>query len=286
MIKEKLQTQNNLTELTNFGKSHLSIQVSLDGFAYCIFDKDLVDVVLLKQYEFTERAQNPEQLLVNVKEIYETDDNLNENFESVNVSHQNSLSTLVPVSLFDPENLQDYLKYSVKVLDNDTVNVDDITGFQTKNVYIPFVNVNSFLLEIHGTFNYFHSTSVLLNSLLKYFKNSTSKYFFVNVTKHNLELVYLNNGEIQLYNSFLYYSKEDFIYYLLFVMEQLSLDPNTQPVTFIGDIDVESPNYQICYQYIRYLNFLNINNFSLSEEFYQANPHIQKHHSFELLNQF
>jgi hypothetical protein len=286
MIKEKLQTQNNFTELTNFGKSHLSIQVNLDGFAYCIFDKDLVDVVLLKHYEFSERTQNPEQLLANVKEIFENDDILHENYETVNVSHQSSLSTLVPESLYDRDYLKDYLKYSVKVLDNDTITVDDIAGFQTKNVYIPFENVNFYLQEIYGSFNYFHSTTILLNSLLKYFKNSTSKYFFVNVTKHNLELVYINNGEVLLYNTFLYFSKEDFIYYILFVMEQLNLDPNMQPITFIGDIVVDSPNYQICFQYIRYLNFLNINNFSLSEEFYQINPHVQKHNFFELLNQF
>jgi len=41
MIKEILQTQNSLADLSNFGNSHLSIQLSLDGFSYCVFDKDL-----------------------------------------------------------------------------------------------------------------------------------------------------------------------------------------------------------------------------------------------------
>jgi len=286
MIKKVIQTQNSLADLSNFGKSHLSIQLSLDGFSYCVFDKDIVDVVLLKKYNFTQRAQNPGQLLKNIKEIYALDPILLEKFESVNVSHQNNLSVLVPDSMYDEKYLNDYLKFSIKVLDTDEISVENIIAYPAKNVYVPFQNVNRYFRSIYSNFTTLHSSTVLLNSLLKYFKNTTQKYFFLNVSKHHLEIIYLHNGNIHLYNSFLYFSKEDFIYYTLFAMEQLDLDPDTQPVTFIGEIEKESPLYIIAFQYIRYINFLNINNFSLSEEFYNSNPQIQKHNLFELLNQF
>jgi hypothetical protein len=286
MIVEKFQTQNNLTESTHFGKSHLSIQISLDGFIFCIFDKNLVDVVFLKEFEFTERVQNPEQLLNYVKEIYEKETVLKEKFESVNISHQNNLAVLVPETLYDADYQADYLKYSVKVLNDDSIAVDDIEHYETKNVYIPFSLVNNFMKEIYGDFDSLHTSTVLLNSLLKYFKNTIKKYFFVNVSKHSLELVYMQNGEIQLFNSFLYYTKEDFIYYILFAMEQLGLDPDSQSVTFIGDIEKESTLYAITYQYVRHVNFLNINNFSLSDDFYQINKDLSRHQYFELLNQF
>ena len=271
MILEKFQTQNKLSESTNFGKSHLSIQISLDGFSFCIFDKDLVDVIFLKKFEFSERAQNPEQLLNFIKQIFEKENVLKEKFESVNISHQNNLAVLVPESLYDSEYKADYLKYSVKVLQDDSIAVEDIENYEAKNVYIPFTAVNNFMKEIYGEFESLHTSTVLLNSLLKYFKNTIKKYFFVNVSKHSIELVYMQNGEIQLYNSFLYYTKEDFIYYILFAMEQLGLDPDSQPVTFIGDIEKEYSLYSITYQYVRHVNFLNINNFSLSDDFYQLN---------------
>jgi len=286
MILEKFQTQNKLSESTNFGKSHLSIQISLDGFSFCIFDKDLVDVIFLKKYEFTERAQNPEQLLNFIKQIFEKETVLKEKFESVNISHQNNLAVLVPESLYDSEYKADYLKYSVKVLQDDSIAVEDIENYDAKNVYIPFAVVNNFMKEIYGEFESLHTSTVLLNSLLKYFKNTIKKYFFVNVSKHSIELVYMQNGEIQLYNSFLYYTKEDFIYYILFAMEQLGLDPDSQPVTFIGDIEKEYSLYSITYQYVRHVNFLNINNFSLSDDFYQLNSGLNRHQFFELLNQF
>lgn len=286
MIVEKLQTENNLLDYSNLSKSILSIQISLDGFVYCVFDKDLVDVVLLKDFTYSERIQTSDQLLQNIQDIFEKETILNEKFESVFVSYKNGLSTLVPNELFDENHLSSYLKYGNKLLGTDKISVDNIESLQIKNVFIPFININNFLKERFENFRYFHSSTILLSSLLKYYKTAVQKHFFINVSEHILELVYVSNGQLQFYNSFNFHSKEDFIYYVLFSLEQLSIDPEEQPITLIGDIQFDSPLYKIAYKYIRYINFLNINNFSLSEEFYLNNSHIPRHSYFELLNQF
>ncbi len=286
MIVERIQTENSLANFSNFAKSHLSIQVSLDGFAYCIFEKDLVDVVKLKKFEFTERAKNQNQLLNFVKEIFEKEYLLSEKFGTVNISYQNNLSVLVPEKFFDLNYLEDYLKYSIKILETDHVAFDAIESAKSKNVYIPFDSVDQYLKGKYSNLETYHSSSILINSLLKYFKNSIGNQLFVNVSRHNIEIVHLINSQLNLYNSFLFYTKEDFIYYLLFTMEQLGLNPEKQIVTFIGDVEKDSSLYNIAYKYIRYVNFIEVNNFSLSDAFYEMNPHIQKHNFFELLNQF
>ena len=61
-------------------------------------------MVLLKEYEFEKRPQTPEQLLDNVKEVYEVDFVLSEEFESINISHKNNLATIVPTAIYDKEN--------------------------------------------------------------------------------------------------------------------------------------------------------------------------------------
>jgi hypothetical protein len=286
MIQLKNQTQSNIAELSNFENSHLSIQLSLGGLAYCVFDKDLVDVVLLKEYEYSSRPKTPEELLDAVKIIFQTDNQLNLNYESVNVSHKNNLATIVPEALYDKDHEPDYLKYSVKLLENDVINVDSIQENESKSVYIPFVNVNKYLKDKYGKFEYSHASSVLISSLIQYQKNNLKKQFFVNVSKNNIDIIYLNNNQLQLFNSFLYFTKEDFLYYILFAMEQLEINPDEQNLTFIGDISKESDLYQIAYTYVRNISFLKVDNHSLSEEFYQTNPHIEKHQYFELLNQF
>ena len=55
------------------------------------------------------------------------------------------------------------------------------------------------------------------------------------------------------FNSFEYQTKEDFIYYLLFVFEQLQLDPQKQAITLYGNISTNSELYQIAYQFIRFV---------------------------------
>lgn len=286
MMHEKIQTKNSSTDLTNLENSHLSIQMSLDGLEYCIFDKDLVDVVFLKEYQFKNRPQTPEQFLDNVKEIYKRDSLLSEQYESVNVNHKNNLATIVPKALYDKDYKSDYLKYSVKVLKNDSISVDQLNESDSKSIYIPFQNINNFLKKKYNSFTFTHASSILISSLLKYYRHTPYRQFFVNVSKNNLDIIYLDNNKLQLFNSFLYYSKEDFLYYILFAMEQLSLNPDKQTLTFLGAIDVNSFLYDITYTYVRNINFLNIENINVSEEFYQKNPHIKRHYYFELLNQF
>ena len=53
------------------------------------------------------------------------------------------------------------------------------------------------------------------------------------------------------FNSYEYQTKEDFLYYILFVMEQLQLNPQEQLVELTGKTDPTSELYQIVYQYVR-----------------------------------
>ncbi len=284
MLKTKIK--NDLANFDNLENCHLSIQISLDGFAYSIFDKDLIDVIQLHHYEFETRTQTPEELLTQVIVIFEQEPILVEKFDSINVSHKNNLSAIVPEALYDKDNHTDFLKYTVKLLEDDFITVDNLTDNASKTVFIPFVNVNNYLLDKLGTFNYLHTSSILVSALLKNFKNNLARQFFVNVSKTSMDVVFIEEGKLQLYNNFLYHTKEDFLYYILFAMEQLQLNPDDQSVVFLGDIDKDTPLYELTYAYVRNVSFLTSQNFILSDDFYLMNPNIKKHHYFELLNQF
>ena len=49
-------------------------------------------------------------------------------------------------------------------------------------------------------------------------------FMYVNVSYTNLEIVVFKNKKLELYNIFCFSTKEDFIYYILFVAEQLKLN--------------------------------------------------------------
>ncbi|MEX1382659.1 DUF3822 family protein [Lutibacter sp.] len=279
MIKEIKKIANNSLDFKNLEENHLSIQLSLDGFSFCVFNKPSNSVAVFAKYEFS-NSPTPFEHLNLVKELYSQETLLKLKFTSINVTHFNNLITQVPLPFFNKKNLKNYLQKTIKVLDNDYITYDEINNSEIVNIYIPFVNINNFLLDIYGSFIFKHSSTVLIETLLNQFKNQGEDYCFVNVSNLNFEIVVLKNKNLELYNCFTFKTKEDFIYYILFTAEQLNLNPEEFNLILLGDIEKESELYTILYQYIRNIKF-----YEPKEQKTLVNG-ISAHANFTVLNQF
>jgi len=280
MIKEIKKLTNNDLDFLNLDDNYLSIQLSLDGFSFCVYNKIQDKVGALGVFEFENKEGSPFKQLECVKELFAQEKVLQLNYKSVFVTHFNNLVTQVPRPLFNKNSLEKYLQYTVKVLENDFIAYDELNNSEIINVYIPFVNVNNFLLDTYESFTYKHSSTVLIENLLNEYKNSEGSFCFVNVTDKHFEIVVIQHKKLALYNFFSFTTKEDFIYYILFTAEQLNLNPEEFELILMGDIEKESELYEIVYQYIRNIKFYVPNNADL-----QLNE-IPSHSNFTLLNQF
>ena len=254
-----LKTKINRT-IENISKRKLSIQFSLDGFSFCA-SNHLGEVYYFSSYEFENESKSPEVLLKKITEVFNTEKSIQDDFESVFVIHQNTLNTFVPNSFFQEKSIKDYLKFSIKTLSSDLIVYDELEGM--KNVYIPYVNINNFLFQNFGEFEYSHHATVLVKQLIEQSKSNTS-YLYINVSTRELDILHIEDKNLTLYNSFEFETREDFIYYVLFVMEQQMLDPDVVPVTLMGAIEPSSELYQILYTYVRNVHFLKVTN-SLAE---------------------
>ena len=281
MIKQINKIKSKNIDFNNLENSHLSIQLRLDGFSFCIFNKDIQEITALSDFDFPESNPSPHKHLEYIEAVFEKEELLQKKYHSFNATHTNNLSTLVPKPFLNKENLADYLKFNIKVLENDFITTDEINNTEITNVYIPFVNINNFLIDQFGPFEYKHSSTVLIEALLSKYKNIDKPSFFVNVLQNEFEIVVINKNKLQFYNSYKFSTKEDFIYYILFTSEQLNLNPEEFELTFIGNIEKESEIYNITYQYIRNISFLEFPNKNISD-----NNTISKHSYFTLLNQF
>lgn len=228
----------------------LSIQINLDGFSFCI--QSLEDLVIehYQAINFTTRLNSPDGLLKEVKTIFEKENILHQNFEEVVLIHQNDLQTLVPNDFFEEKHLSDYLKHSVKVFPQDYITFDDIDNIDAKSVYIPFVNINNFIFDYFGSFTFLHANTIFTKTALFNYTGTEHK-MFVNVYHNNYHLVVIHQNQVLLSNHFDFNSSEDFIYYLLFVAEQLQMDTNRFELELFGHITETDHNYKLAYQYIR-----------------------------------
>ena len=279
MIKEIKKIAKNNVDFKNLEETHLSIQLSLDGFSFCIYNGIAKNLVFFSVYEFEKKAVSPYKQLTCIEEIFKQDKMLGLNFKEVTVSHFNNLVTQVPFPFFDKNSLSSYLQNTIKVLDNDYITFDTIKNTDIVNVYIPFVNINNFLLDKYGSFIYRHSSTVLIEKLVHQYKNLEGDFCFVNVTGNSFEVVIIKNKKFELYNCYDFKTKEDFIYYILFTAEQLNLNPEEFELILLGDIEKESALYTLLYQYIRNIAFYAPTNFHIILE------EISEHSHFCLLNQ-
>ena len=283
MVEKTTQVQNNSKDLNNLNDTHLSIQLSLDGFSFCIINKSIGEVTTLIEYVFPNGSSTPDKHLENIKEVFEKEKLLQRRYHTVNITHVNDLSALVPKAFFNPEKIKSYIKHSSKVYDNDYIVNDPLVSHDVINVYIPFVNINNFLLERFGAFEYKHFSTVLVENLMNTYKFSERPHVFVNICDQHFEIVVIARNKLLLYNSFQYKTKEDFIYYLLFTAEQLKLDAEKFELVFIGDVHKESDIYKMAYTYVRNINLIEIRSkYTFKSNFTED---LKRKH-FTLLNQF
>ena len=249
MTKKLSKNIDNTTE--NFYK--LSIQVSLNGLSFCIVDT-LRNTILQSQKRQFGKELSPFEVQRELKEMLTEFEVEDFDIEDTVVIHRNNLFSLVPKSLFDPDDLANYLKLNAKILANDVIEYDEIENHDLVIVYVPYMNINNYIFDLFGEFEFVHNGTVLLQSLLKSSANITEPVCYVHVGQQQMDLVVLGRKRLLLYNSFQYRTKEDFIYYILFTLEQLDLDPESISLRLFGQIEEEDELYSISYEFIRHIS--------------------------------
>lgn len=268
-----IQANNNISDKNLV----LSIQAGLSGLSFFVLDRFseiIVDVIV----ENFSKQQTPDQLLKAVKTAFNRNDSLQQSFSKVQIIHDNEMQSLVPSALFEEAHLSDYLKYNTKIFKTDFITYDVIQNKDAMLVYIPFVNINNYIFERFGSFEYKHSATVLIDKILQLEKNNNQKKLYINIQQTHFELIALDGNSFQLFNRFEYKTREDFIYYILFTAEQLDFNPENFKCILMGAVEDNDELFSIAYKYIRHVSLLPISNMR-----YNQNNSTQ---NFTLLNSF
>lgn len=254
----------------------------MSGLSFCILDRDSNTIEFLKTQIFDKKA-NPFETLEYLKKALESFSILNQSFSSVLVIYQNELSNVVPKAFFEESQTADYLKFNSKILTSDYISHDEIAINESVNVYVPYMNINNVIFDTYGAFEYKHAATILIDSILQKHSKADETSLYLNVNSQHFELIVIKNKQLVLYNSFEYATKEDVIYYLLFTMEQLHLNPETIKLQLMGLVEKEDDLYAIIYTYVRFVEFYSP---SYNFEFHSESKQLQKHHNAIILNSF
>lgn len=232
----------------------LTIQHSLDGLSFVIFDTEEQKFLSLKHYHFSEKNIPLKDLITELQEKEQW--NIKE-FKTVKLIIDNNLNTFVPKDFYQKKSENEYL--SLLNINGESVSSDILTN-NIINIYPTPSDIDN-ILKISDNIKIYHSSSIIIESLVKEFSERINGMrVFVNVKNNSYELTIINDSKLIFHNYFNFNTKEDFLYFILFTFEQLKIDNETIPLYFMGLIEEKSVLIELCSRYIRNIRFFNRNN--------------------------
>ncbi len=268
-----MEKTSNIT--ANISTKRLSILVTTNGLSFCISHSQTEQIEFYNEvfFDFFSADKTIEE---NLKDYFATHAELGQKFVTIKVIHHNNMYELVPDSLFDENYLASYLQFSNKVYESDYIDFDEVNKLNLKNVFIPNIRVNNFLLEQFGAFDFFHGQTTLLNKCYEIHQQNLDINVFLHLMHPQIDLLIYQENQLKFCNSFVVNTEVDVLYYVLFCLEQLKIDPQTCSIKVFGNIYEQDNNFKMLSEYIKDVNFLALG--ALNEKSFYTESVNRKHY--------
>ena len=219
----------------NNNQTNLTLSVGLNSISLSVYDLPSGKLIKFDKVPFS----NPlsiEGTLDELKDLLNKNDLDFKKIENIKLFQQNNLSVLVPSELYSEKQKRTYLKYNTQIRNDDFIAVDNLNNLKIKNIYIPYININNYLVDLFKNIEYFHYDSELLNKLHEIKRNEE---FFVHVDNRQIKIVVFKNDTLNFFNSYEIDNSTDIIYYILLVLKEKKLNIDKTEINYITDYEYD-----------------------------------------------
>lgn len=248
-------------ESADVKKFSLSILFSQDGVSFSVADSNVGKVIRFEAFTFFLQGNQGgvpswDQAFSLLESLYKQTDWLNMPFGNVRLFLETRKSTLLPQAFSDATEHRNVLGFNHPLSDDEVVRADSIPSAGIIQLFAVKHNLENELRQLTRCHDFHCASSALLELLVGQFRNlKPDDKIFVHVRSRWFEMVYIKDKKLRFFNSFEYRSREDFVYFLLFALEQNGLSPETIEVVLLGEIAMESEVYNLIYRYVRNIGF-------------------------------
>ena len=222
----------------------LVIQGNERSYAYSVFDHVNNRFIALESYD------------ISLPILVSKNQWLKNTFRSAHFIVENNRSTLIPALLFEESEKETYFNFSQEAIEGEKIRIDRIDRIGAVNIFGVSEILQEEISSLLPGVNVCHISSFLIETLWMNFKNLVAeKKIFVFVRQADLNMLVFDNKQLVYSNAFHVRAPEDVVYFVIFVMEQLNLNPEEIPVTLLGNINRDSPEFDLLFRYIRNLDF-------------------------------
>jgi len=238
---------------------HLTVRIGADGLSYALFSNEKQRYIALETWTFI-KADTDNRIASSMDEVMIQKPWLSYPFQSVLVLIDHTYNTLVPAPLFDEKEKAVYLAFMQQYREGSRVSADELKSAGAWNVYYLSNIIVHKIKEIWANARVAHLSSALVESLLVANRNQiTEPASFVNIRNNSFDLVVIAEDKLLFYNNFKARHPEDFLYFLLFSLDQQGLNPETVNLSLMGNITIDHPIYEAVWKHIRNVHFASFN---------------------------
>ncbi|MFU8842292.1 MAG: DUF3822 family protein [Bacteroidales bacterium] len=263
------------------GACSLSIQFSFESICFSIFYSPLNKYLAIESVDFG-KFLSPESSIGTFSTYIRNHPWLRLPYSEIRIFYEAVKTTLVPSPLFLEDHKENFAQFNFASDINHQVLSDKIRNLDAYIVY----EVHKAFSDLWADFFPAHTLNChagrLIDLVMLMNKNSPfQKRVFINVRKSYVDIAVHEGNKLLFFNSFAFRTREDFIYYVIFVMEQLAIHPEETEWMLSGFIDRDTPMFDILYKYVKNIRFLSGSDaFKYSYHF----DEIPEHYFFNLIN--
>ena len=221
-----IQSENFNIALAN--SYHLSIQLGISHFSYCLLNTTTSTYDYAKKYTLS----SVDDAALEITEIINNDTIIKAEFLSQSVAFVNFASTLVPSSLYKEEEKETILAFNTGV--KQKVLVDTI---HLQKIHLIYSIPESILTIVNNFFpkaKQKSQESILIKQYSQLNNNTAKVYLYL--IQNKVTITVFKENKLIFNNSFDYTTKEDLLYFVLFSFEQLKLSTEDIEVILFGAI--------------------------------------------------
>jgi hypothetical protein len=236
----------------------LAVQTDTSGFAYSVLEITANKFVKFSyvnvENDFFSDTQYYEKLTSLLKEEVV----LKRKFNKATFIYQSTKFTLIPYTLFEEEQAEKLYSFNHQTQEGEKIQINELRNTEA---YMIFSVPDDYVNMVESVFpkaSILHRTGIFIENLIiagRKDKYSNEAMLYADVGEGNFDIAVIENSRLKICNNFAFQNEKDFCYFIMFIVEQLKLNPGRSEVVLSGNIDPGSTEFQILKKYIRHISF-------------------------------
>jgi hypothetical protein len=282
-ISPSFEIKDDRFDANQIADSHLLIEVGRDRFRFAIHHATNNMIMWLEDYQiFSLLTEN--QLIKTLKTIYKEHPYLTANYwRTIRLTVSSPNFTFLPEEYYHPDETIKYLQFSAGKVLTDTESIYEFkhNKFAAVNIFSIEKELISWFKEMYPAkkITPIHTLSTLIEGIVQE-KNLNSLHLFFE--DNQVSIIYFKDNKLQFCNRFAYRTSQDLVYHVLFVMNELNLQTDTQTI-FYGEVTSFSESYTVLSNSLKNISFANNPSKIKFSQYFDELP---EHRYFSLFSSF